>query len=373
MKIAFDGRFLEGHPHSRLVHTLLRQNAIEPYASQFVLYVDRAEARPALEARFGAPNLEIKVLGPCGGRIARLRWLWLSVPKALVRDNASVFYSSFYFLPPTVKGVRLFNSIHDCCVFYINPALNRGLLSNPAYLWVLKRAMQWTSRRATATITVSNFSKCMLHRHLGLEPAAVRVCSHGIDAAPSFNGDTRIPRPTPGCEPYFLFVGTNLPKKNIRQCIAGFARLPLEIRNSHRLLLKTTSYPEDLAQIAGLGIGKRVQFLEERLDAAEMASLFLGASLLLLLSYDEGFGLPIIEAFAAGVPVLVSERSACGEIVTMPECKADPDNLDEIVAKWALLVDDPELRDRCLLEQGRLLPRFSQRTAADTFHDAVAN
>ena len=373
MTLAFDARFLvQGgvHPHSRLVHVLLRQNSISPYAMRIVLYTDRPQDAPILEKHYCAANLSVCAEGPTGGRIQRLYWLNRSLPRALKRDGASVFYSSFYFLPPRVAGVRLINTIHDCCVFYIDPKLNRGLLSSPSYLWILKRMMRRVCRRADATMTVSQFSKRMLNRHLGLPLSSIRVCYHGLEP----RGSDALPeRKTPArsAELYFLFVGSNLPKKNIRQCIAGFARLPAEIRRRYKLRLKTGCYPEDRAQIERLGLGDRVEFIDRRMDEREMAELFEGASLLLLLSYDEGFGLPIIEAFGAGVPVLVSDRAACGEIVTLPECKADPDDTGEIASKWLALVEDRSLRERCLSEQRRILPQFTCGAAAKRFYDAL--
>jgi glycosyltransferase involved in cell wall biosynthesis len=372
MTIAFDARFLSPgavHPHSRLVHIFLRQNALTPYPAQIILYTDQKAGSPDASHDYHAPNLMVQALGPSGKRLQRLLWLYFRLPRALKRDGAAVFYSSFYFLPPRCRGVRLFNTIHDCCVFYISPKLNRGLYSSRSYLWTLKRAMRWTNRRADVTITVSNFSKAMLHRHLGIPQPKIRVCYHGLEI-------TEPSAPTPGAGArneglYFLFVGSNLPKKNIRQCIAGFARLPLDIRSRYKLRLKTGCYPEDRAQIEQLGLGDRVEFVDRHLDEAGMAALFKGANLLLLLSYDEGFGLPIIEAFAADVPVLVSNRAACEELVSLPECKADPDDTDEIAGKWLSLVVDLDLRKRCVAEQRRLLPQFARRTAADAFYSAI--
>jgi glycosyltransferase involved in cell wall biosynthesis len=375
MTIAFDARFLSPsavHPHSRLVHIFLKQNALTPYPARIILYTDQKTGAAEIGKGYHAPNLTIRPLGPPGQRLQRLLWLYFRLPQALKRDGAAVFYSSFYFLPPHCRGVRLFNTIHDCCVFYIPPKLNRGLLSSPLYLKILKRAMRWTNRRAHTTITVSHFSKAMLHRHLGIPLPKIKVCYHGLEIAESGRPDA--PAPGAGTDDhgfYFLFVGSNLPKKNIRQCIAGFARLPLNIRSRYKLRLKTGCYPEDRAQIEKLGLGDRVEFVDRHLDEAEMTALFKGANLLLLLSYDEGFGLPIIEAFAADVPVLVSNRAACEELVSLPECKADPDDTDEIAGKWLSLVVDQDLRKRCMAEQRRLLPQFARRTAADAFYSAI--
>jgi glycosyltransferase involved in cell wall biosynthesis len=371
MTLAFDARFLSPgavHPHSRLVHIFLKQNALTPYPARIILYTDRKAGSPDADHGYHAPNLTVQALGPSGQRLQRLLWLYFRLPRALKRDGATIFCSSFYFLPPRCRGVRLFNTIHDCCVFYIPSKLNRGLYSFPAYLWILKRAMRWTNRRADTTITVSNFSKAMLHQYLGIPQPKIKVCYHGLEITGSGN-------PGAGSADhglYFLFVGSNLPKKNIRQCIAGFARLPPEIRGRYKLRLKTGCYPEDRAQIDQLGLGDRVEFIDRHLDEGEMAALFKDAKLLLLLSYDEGFGLPIIEAFAADVPVLVSNRAACGELVSWPECKADPDDTDEIAGKWLTLVVDQDLRERCVAEQRRLLPQFFRRTAADAFYTAIS-
>lgn len=371
MTIAVDGRFLLNgsvHPHSRLVHILLRRNRLEPYPATFVLCTDRPPDPVVFDRDYASANVSVEIFGPTGSRLRRLRWLWAGLPAALRRRDASVFYSSFYFLPGRCAGVRLVNSIHDCCVFYIDPALNRGLLSSPSYLRVLKQVMKWTNRRAHATVTVSNFSKLMLVRHLGLAPEQVRVCYHGLEARAA-RGRAR--PAAAGPKPYFLFVGSNLPKKNIRQCLAGFARLPGAVRSGFNLCLRTAPYPEDRRQIAELGIADEVVFIPGHQGEDEMADLYAGASLLLLLSYDEGFGLPIIEAFAAGVPVLVSDRAACGELVAMAECKADPDDTAGIAAKWLALATDPGLRSRCLGSQAALLAQFELRRTADAFYGSL--
>jgi glycosyltransferase involved in cell wall biosynthesis len=375
MTIALDARFmLNGsvHPHSRLAHILLRRNRGAQYPAKIILCTDRPPDAESYGREYAASNVAVEVLGPTGGRMQRLRWLIVSLPRALRRGGAAVFYSSFYFLPPRCAGVRLVNSIHDCCVFYIDPSLNRGLLSSPLYLRVLRRMMNWTNRRADATVTVSHFSKRMLAKHLALPAEKIRVCYHGLErneAAKRHHSQT-----VPGREegaPYFLFVGTNLPKKNIRQCIAGFAGLPEEIRRGHILCLKTACYPENRQQIEALGLAQQVKFVPGPLDDATMDKLYAGAKLLLLLSYDEGFGLPIVESFAAGVPVLVSNRAACDELVPMPECKANPDDIAEITSKWLALATDMDLRRRCLAEQDRLLAQFDMKKAADIFFESL--
>ena len=372
MTIGLDARFvLHGsvHPHSRLVHLFLRENRRASYPAQVLLFTDRAPDADVFEARYAAPNVAIEVIPAARGRLGRLRWLSGGLPRALRRSGVSVFYSSFYFLPPRCAGIRLVNTIHDCCYFYIDPGLNRGLLASPAYLWILKRFMRWTNRRADRTVTVSHFSKEMLVRHLGIPPDKVLVCYHGLDPV-----EPRTPAALPASpdSPYFLFVGTNLPKKNIKQCIEGYARLPNEVRSRFVLRLKTSCYPEDRRQVERLGVADRVEFIEGHLGEEAMAGLYRGANLLVLLSYDEGFGLPIIEAFAAGVPVLVSNRAACAELVSLPECRAEPDETEEIAAKWLALASDPDLRARCIAEQGRALWRFEGRRAANAFFASLA-
>src|SRR5208283_179371 len=122
MTIALDARFLlHGfvHPHSRLVHIFLRRNRQAPYPARIVLCTDKPPEPAAFDRDYGAPNVTVEVLGRAGGRLQRLRWLLEGLPRALKRCGASVFYSSFYFLPPRCEGVRLVNTIHDCCVFYI--------------------------------------------------------------------------------------------------------------------------------------------------------------------------------------------------------------------------------------------------------------
>jgi len=374
MIIGIDGRFLlHGwlHPHSQLVDVLLRENARSPYPAKIVLYTNRPpEVHWA--AKYEADNVVIRVLGKKGGRWRRLWWLWRTLPQALRADGVEVFYSSFYFLPPRVHGIRLVNSIHDCCVFYIPPALNRGLLASPIYLRILKLAMRWTNRRSDRTVTVSNFSKRMLALHLNRSESRTAVCYHGVDNA-AFRADLARPGELKDCGEYSLFVGSNLPKKNITGLVQAYAQLPAEVRKKHLLVLKTSPYPEDHELIARLGLQSQVVFIDRRLDEAEMRGLFKHAQVLLLMSYDEGFGLPIIEAFAAGVSVLVSKRAACGELVPVDDYSAEPSDISEIARKWERLVCEEEHRRRSLEWVASRLPEFEQSVAARRFFETLSS
>ena len=374
MTIGIDGRFLlHGwlHPHSQLVDVLLRENARAAYPAKIVLYTDRpVEDRWA--AKYAAENVIIRVVGQRGGRWHRLWWLWKTLPPALRADGVEVFYSSFYFLPPRVRGVRSVNSIHDCCVFYIPPNLNRGLLASQAYLRILKIMMQWTNRRSDRTVTVSHFSKRMLTRHLGRPEHRIAVCYHGVDSA-AFRADFARPAELRNFAEYSLFVGSNLPKKNITGLLQAYARLAAVAREKHHLVLKTPPYPEDRDLIARLNLQSQVVFIDRRLDETEMRGLFKHASVLLLMSYDEGFGLPIIEAFAAGTPVLVSKRAACGELVPVEDYSAEPDDIAEIARKWERLVCDEEHRRRSQEWVRSRLPEFEQSVAARRFFETLSS
>lgn len=372
-RIALDVRFLEPsrvHPHSRLVHVFLLRNKQCIYPSEIVLLTHSDEHAFYIKSEYGAKNITVEALGHSEGRQGRFCWLFFAVPRFLYTRSVDVFYSSFYFLPLFSGGTALVNTIHDCCVFYIPPSMNRGALSKPYYLKTLWMMFVWTNLRSDRLVTVSNFSKDKICRHLFVPSNLVRVCYHGIENR-LVGAGVRTGFKLSDSAEYLLFVGSNLPKKNIAQCMRGYALLPETLRLRYKFVFRTHPYPEDIRLASELCITDSVVFLDRHLTDSEMVALYASARLLVLLSHDEGFGLPIIEAYSVGVPVLVSSVSACGEIVSNPASKADPYSTLEVSQKMNALLDDEATRSSCLLSQSSDFHRFEIGRSADRFNSVL--
>ncbi|MEZ5398592.1 MAG: glycosyltransferase family 1 protein [Bryobacteraceae bacterium] len=207
-------------------------------------------------------------------------------------------------------------------------------------------------RRARALIAVSENTRRDVVRLLRLDERRVEVIYPGVSeayfraaAAPEAKGIQ-----TPGAsrteKPYVLFAGTIEPRKNLGRLLDAYLTMPASIRNEYEL------------RIAGpAGWGSRE--LMDRLSApppgvrylgyvpeAEMPALFAGASLLAYPSLYEGFGFPVAQALACGVPVLTANVSSLPEVAGPGGCVVDPGSVSEIAAALARLLTSPSERGR---------------------------
>ncbi len=229
-----------------------------------------------------------------------------------------------------------------------------------------------SARRADAVLTVSRFSRGQICERLGVPARKVRVV---------YNAPAARPCPPPGrferlrarwrlWQPYYLGFSSLNAHKNIETLIAAFARLPSRAR---RRLVVAGHLPKGGADLPGLarrlGVAERAVFTGY-VDDADAAALLSRAVALAFPSLYEGFGLPVVEAMAAGVPV------ACSTAASLPEIAGDaalffsPRDAGTLAGLLERLFDDEELRRR-LSEAGRRnAARFSWRRCAAQTADA---
>jgi glycosyltransferase involved in cell wall biosynthesis len=193
------------------------------------------------------------------------------------------------------------------------------------------------ARRAHAVITPTAHVKHLVSTRLGVALDRIHVCSPG---APTWRTLGRQPNvPSSG---YLLFVGTLEPRKNVGALLDAYSILLNTRREVPRLVIAGRATREAapwLARIAAPPLAGHVQVLGYVPDA-EREALFAGARVLILPSLDEGFGLPVLEAMSAGVPVVASNRGALPEVVGTGGILVDPDQPPELAAALATLIAD---------------------------------
>jgi len=150
-------------------------------------------------------------------------------------------------------------------------------------------------------------------------------------------------------EPYALYVGTLQPRKNLVRLIDAFARVP----EPCVLVLtgkKGWLYAEILRRAESLGIGHRVVFTGYVPDE-DLPALLSGASLFAFPSLYEGFGMPVLEAMACGVPVVCSDSSSLPEVTGDAALLVPPTDTDALAAAMNRVLTDEGLR-RALIARG---------------------
>ena len=182
--------------------------------------------------------------------------------------------------------------------------------------------------------------------------------------------------------PYFLYVGTIQPRKNLIRLMDAFARVldvPLTTRSGHSLPLpvhlalagKPGWLAEEILERARKpDLRQRVRLLGYVPDA-DLPALMAGAVALVFPSLYEGFGFPVLEAQALGVPVLTSTTSSLPEVAGDAAHLVPPQDTDAIADGMRRLLDDPILRQR-LADKGRAnVQRFSWQQTATRILDIL--
>nr|AUN37321.1 glycosyl transferase group 1 [uncultured bacterium] len=126
-----------------------------------------------------------------------------------------------------------------------------------------------------------------------------------------------------------MTIGTLQPRKNLARLLAAHAALPAELRRAHPLLVvgsRGWAAEEEIGALSGAVAKGNAMWLQHVPDE-ELSTIFQNACALALPSLYEGFGLPLVEAFASGIPVLTSNVSAMPEVAGNAAVYVDP--LDE--------------------------------------------
>jgi glycosyltransferase involved in cell wall biosynthesis len=212
-----------------------------------------------------------------------------------------------------------------------------------------RRSLELTRRDADLVLCPSEATRqdCLAH---GFAADQVRVVPWGIDTAARGAHDARDTRAddarlasyglTSGG--FVLWVGTIEPRKNVGTLIDAFARL--DRPDLQLALVGPDGWNEDLtARLAPLGARARTLGF---VPAAELPVLYAHAAAFCYPSLLEGFGLPVLEAMAAGAAVVTSRGTATEEVLGGCGFAVDPHDADAIADALAAVVDDAEERDR---------------------------
>ncbi len=223
-------------------------------------------------------------------------------------------------------------TIHDCVL------LKRLSRRDPRF-WVIKWVWHvWPMRRADIVTVISENTKADLLQFIRCDPAKIRVIPNFID--PAFARMTRNSAHFRE-RPRILFVGTT-PNKNLDRLIEAMDGLPAELDIIGKLS------EEQLARLRQHGILYSQSF---NLSREELLQHYQECDLLAFPTTLEGFGLPIIEGQAAGLPVLTSDLSPMREVAGKGACLVDPYR-PESIREGLLRITQDEAYRRRLIESG---------------------
>lgn len=362
MRIAVNTRFLlprglEGL--GRYTHHLMQELVRQRPDDEFVFFFDRAYD----ERYVYGPNVTPVVLRP-PARHPLLWWWWFerALPAALRRHRIDVLFSpdNFCSLRSEVPTVMTF---HDLGYLHFPQQVKRSAR------WYYQRYFPRYAVRAERLIAISEAVKQDLLRHYPIEDQKMVVAHHAAAGrfAPVDEPTKRRMREryTQG-HPYFLFVGAIQPRKNVANLIRAFTAFKRNTGRSERLVLagRMAWHTADVrAELARSPFRSHI-VLPGFVDEQTLPRLVGSALVFVLPSYLEGFGLPVLEAQEAGVPVLTTNVSALPEVAGRGALYFPPDDVVLLATLLERLCTDSRTRTQ-LIERGhRNGQRFSWAASA---------
>ena len=251
------------------------------------------------------------------------------------------FWSPHYNIPLTERA-PLVVTVHD--VIHLARPEYTGRPIKQLYA----RAMfEMARRRAAAIITVSDFTRREFERLVGRPAAPITVAPNGVD--PSwFTIERRASE-----RPYLLCIAAFKPHKNLRALIDAFRSI--QDRVPHDLVVvgrrEGLRTADRWTEATAAALGDRIRFAEE-VGREELGRLMAGATALVHPSLYEGFGLPPLEAMAAGCPCIVARAAALPEVCGDAAIYFDPTNTADIAGRVVDVLTDVALQ-RDLSTRGR--------------------
>lgn len=276
-------------------------------------------------------------------------WFELQIPRILKKYKADLFFSPDGYLSLSTR-VRQLAAIHD--INFAHRPKDLPWLKSKYYNYFFPRF----ARKAKRIVTVSYFSKEDINRTYKIEADKVDVVYNGVNNSytpTSEEENLKTKAAFSGGKDYFLFVGSLHPRKNICGLLRAFDAFRTSVDADIKLLIvgermfKTSDIE---LTYEGMRYKNDVVFTG-RLNTEQLHHV-LGASLALtFVPYFEGFGIPVIEAMNAGVPVICSNTTSLPEVGGNAVLYVDPFSLSQIKDAMVRIYQDKSLRNS-LIEKG---------------------
>ncbi len=283
-------------------------------------------------------------------------------PIELLRNPVDVYLGISQSLPTTLYDVSKIGFIYDV-----------GFLDNPEFYreshYALSMQTAGVVRRSDHIITISQSSARSIQRIYNVPKEKLTVAYLGVEKQFHATGKKHVRE-----HPYFLFVGSLKPGKNVPMMLRAFAEFLKKSPTVYDFVLAGSDYwldPGVSATINSLGLAGRVHIIGF-VDDDTLAEYYRGAAAFVSVSLIEGFGLPVVEAMASGIPVIGSTAGSYPEVVGGAGILVDPKDEDHLVRAMTDVTTDMVKRNRMVKDGLSRAKEFSWTSFARTVYDVAA-
>jgi len=274
----------------------------------------------------------------------RILWEQLHLPIKTSLNRVDLLHSPG-FSPPVLKPRKLICTVHDL-IGMIFPQ-NLGTVSR--FYW--SKLLPFAVSKADVIIADSENTKRDIIKYLNVKPEDIKVIYLAVDNSFKVVSDRALLRGVRkkySIPSEFIFsVGTVEPRKNYDRLVVAFKSLKDKTSLPHSMVIagkRGWAYDGVREQVDKLGMEEDIIFLDY-VDDDDLVMLYNASSLFIMPSLYEGFGLPVLEAMACGVPVVASNVSSIPEVVKDAGILVDPYDTDSICDGMLKVLTDSELHE----------------------------
>ena len=272
-------------------------------------------------------------------------WIQFFLPFLLEANRIDLYFNPRYILPFFKGKTKMVVTIHDMIAF-LYPEIWSGISG-----FRIRNYIKLSSQRADTIITDSIWAKKDIVRILNIPEDKIKVIYCGINQKlfkpiPDLSLQRLVKRKYGIRKNFILTVGPMGTRKNHDRLIDAYSILPKYIREDYQLIItgeKKGTYNNLLKKVSKIYLADGIVFTGF-IPGKEMPMIINATSLFVFPSLYEGFGIPLLEAMACGIPLLVSNVSSIPEVVGGAALLFDPYNINEMASVIGKVITDKDLR-----------------------------
>lgn len=360
MRIGIDMRMLTWSGIGRYTHNLVDGLMRIDKDNEYILFLNEGDID-----NYTITN-ENFIKKPLSSKVFSLEGHY-QLTSSLWRERLDLFHS-LHFPVPLLWRHNLVTTIHDLIPLIYPESLPSRM--SRIYCYVMMRAAARKSRRVIAN---SYYTRRDIVRYLKIPESKVKVIYEGVNENyhPVKNESRlrKVKERYKTSEKFIFYIGQWKPYKNILRLMRAFHRLKMKTGIPHKLLIggrKDPNYGEIPALARNLGLEKDIIFTGY-IPEEDLPVLYSAAKLFIFPSLYEGFGLPVLEAMACGIPVVSSNTSSLPEIAGDAAILVNPYSIEEIAQAMQEGLRDEKLRKK-LIQKGLARTRLFvwEKTSRET-------